>query len=52
MKKQLTGEGGKGSSQRATDSKKFASGWDKIFGNKKGGDDEQDGRSRTRNADK
>ena len=34
MKKQLTGEGGKGSSQRATDSKKFADNWDKIFGNK------------------
>lgn len=52
MKKQLTGEGGKGSSQRATDQEKFASNWDRIFGNKKGGNDEQNGRSRTRNADK
>lgn len=39
MKKQLTGEGGKGSSQRATDSKKFADNWDKIFGTKKGDSD-------------
>ena len=39
MKKQLTGEGGKGSSQRATDSKKFADNWDKIFGTKKGDND-------------
>jgi hypothetical protein len=34
MKKQLTGEGGKGSSQRQTDKKKFNDNWDRIFGNK------------------
>ena len=51
MKKQLTGEGGKGSSQRATDSKKFASNWDKIFG-KKEAKDEQDERSRARTTNK
>lgn len=35
MKKQLTGEGGKGSSQRQTDKKKFDDSWDRIFGAKK-----------------
>lgn len=34
MKKRLTGEGGKGSSQRQTDKKKFEDSWDRIFGNK------------------
>ena len=52
MKKQLTGEGGKGSSQRPTDQEKFDSNWDRIFGNKKEGKDEQDERSRARTTDK
>lgn len=40
MKKQLTGEGGKGSSQRQTDKKKFDDNWDRIFN--KGKDKKED----------
>lgn len=33
MKKELTGEGGKGSSQRPTDKQKFDENFDRIFNN-------------------
>lgn len=51
MKRNLTGEGGKGSATRPTDKEKFNSNWDRIFANKEV-KDEQDGRSRTRNTNK
>lgn len=34
MKINVTGEGGKGSTPRGTDHKKYTDGWEKIFGNK------------------
>ena len=48
MKKQLTGEGGKGSAQRPTDKSKFDSNWDRIFGNKKEDANVTNGQTRTR----
>ena len=35
MKHKLTGEGGKGSTPRGTDQKKYSDNWEKIFGDKK-----------------
>ena len=35
MKHKLTGEGGKGSTPRGTDQKKYSDNWEKIFGSKK-----------------